>query len=232
MITDPLTRSLRPSLLRRLRVFFLARRRMMFAFLCGVASFYLMPDTWRQATRLLVAWDLAALIYIGLVVHLTYGSTVDLCRKRAAMNDEGDGIILIVTVFGAVASFAAILVELATIKSGNSPLAHLLLTGVTVALSWMFTHITFALHYANLYYKTHAGSEHGGLQFPGNEEPDYSDFMYQSFVIACAAQTADVNVLSRPMRQVTMLQCVIAFVFNTAVLALSINIGASLISGN
>jgi uncharacterized membrane protein len=179
-----------------------------------------------------VAWDLAALLYIGLVVHLTYGSTVELCRKRAALNDEGDGIILIVTVFGAVASFAAILVELATIKTGNSPLAHLLLTGVTVALSWIFTHITFALHYANLYYKPHAGSEHGGLQFPGNEEPDYSDFMYQSFVIACAAQTADVNILTRPMRQVTMLQCVISFVFNTAVLALSINIGASLISGN
>ena len=232
MKTDPLTRSLRPSLWRRLQVFFLARRRMMFAVLCGLASYHLMPDTWRQATRLLVAWDLAALLYIGLVVHLTYGSTVELCRKRAALNDEGDGIILIVTVLGAVASFAAILVELATIKTGNSPLAHLLLTGVTVALSWIFTHITFALHYANLYYKPHAGSEHGGLQFPGNEEPDYSDFMYQSFVIACAAQTADVNILTRPMRQVTMLQCVISFVFNTAVLALSINIGASLISGN
>jgi uncharacterized membrane protein len=232
MNTDPLTHSLRPSVLRRLRVFFLARRRMMFAVLCGVASYHLMPDTWRQATRLLVAWDLAAFLYIGLVVHLTYGSTVELCRKRAALNDEGDGIILIVTVFGAVASFAAILVELATIKSGNSPLAHLLLTGVTVALSWIFTHITFALHYANLYYKPHAGTEHGGLQFPGDAEPDYSDFMYQSFVIACAAQTADVNILTRPMRQVTMLQCIIAFVFNTAVLALSINIGASLISGN
>ena len=231
-MTDPLTHSLRPSMLRRIRLFFLARRRMMFAVACGVISFHLMPSTWREATRLLVAWDLAALLYIGLVVHLTYGSTVELCRKRAALNDEGDGIILLVTVLGAVASFAAILVELATIKSGSAPLAHLILTGVTVALSWIFTHVTFALHYANLYYKPHHGAEHGGLQFPGNEEPDYSDFMYQSFVIACAAQTADVNVLSRPMRQVTMLQCLIAFVFNTAVLALSINIGASLISGN
>ena len=229
MNTDPLTHSLRPSVLRRLRVFFLARRRMMFAVLCGVASYHLMPDTWRQATRLLVAWDLAAFLYIGLVVHLTYGSTVELCRKRAALNDEGDGIILIVTVFGAVASFAAILVELATIKSGNSPLAHLLLTGVTVALSWIFTHITFALHYANLYYRADASGQHGGLIFPGQREPDYRDFVYYSFVIACAAQTADVSTVSQDMRRVTLIHCVTAFAFNSAILALMINITASLI---
>jgi uncharacterized membrane protein len=70
------------------------------------------------------------------------------------------------------------------------------------------------------------------LSFPGQREPDYSDFMYYSFVIACAAATADIATLSRPMRQVTMVQGIIAFMFNTAVLALTINIGASLVSGN
>ena len=198
----------------------------------GALAFTMMPHIWRLGTRLLLAWDVTAVLFLTMVFIATYHADVSHCRRRAAQYDGGDFAILFITVIGAVASFAAIFIELANLKSGPYPFAHLLLTGLTVGVSWAFTHAGFALHYASLYYRQVDGADAGGLEFPGDRAPDYSDFMYCSFVIACAAATADINTTSRPMRQVAMVQGIIAFVFNTAVLALSINIGASLVSGN
>ena len=200
--------------------------------LAGLVTFFMVPDDWRLGTRVLMGWDVTALLFIALVMVSTFHADVTHCRRRAAFYDAGDFAILVIAVLGAVASFAAIFIELAQLKSGGNPLWHLLLTGVTVALSWAFTHVGFALHYASLYYRQSDGKDLGGLDFPGGREPDYSDFMYYSFVLACAAATADVNTTSRMMRQVTMVQGIIAFVFNTAVLALTINIGAGFVSGN
>ena len=200
--------------------------------LAGAGVFNFAPEEWRFATRLLMAWDVTAFLFILMVLVSTFHADVTHCRKRAAHYDAGDFAILLITVLAAVASFAAIFIELAQLKTGTYPVLHLLLTGVTVVLSWAFTHVIFALHYASLYYRQIAGRDAGGLIFPGGRDPDYSDFMYYSFVLACAAATADVATSSRAMRQVTMIQGIIAFVFNTAVLALSINIGASLVSGN
>ena len=204
-------------------------------FLCsliGALAYMVMPHMWRLGTRLLLAWDVTAVLFITMVFISTYHADVSHCRRRAAHYDAGDFAILVITVIGAVASFAAIFIELANVKAGPYPLMHLALTGLTVGVSWAFTHAGFALHYASLYYQQVDGTDAGGLEFPGDREPDYSDFMYYSFVIACAAATADINTTARRMRQVTMVQGIIAFVFNTAVLALSINIGASLVSGN
>ena len=69
-----------------------------------------------------------------------------------------------------------------------------------------------------------------GLRFPGEREPDYRDFLYYAFVIGCAAQTGDVETESSTMRLVSLLHGVVAFAFNTAILALTINVGASLLA--
>lgn len=209
-----------------------SRHGLFLSMLAGLLAFVVVPDDWRLATRILTGWDVTALLFIVMVLVSTFHADAAHCRRRAAQYDAGDLAILVITILGAVASFAAIFNELAQLKSGTHPLLHLLLTGGTVALSWAFTHVGFALHYASLYYRQSEGKDAGGLQFAGAREPDYSDFMYYSFVLACAAATADVTTTSRRMRQVTMMQGIIAFVFNTAVLALTINIGASLVSGN
>jgi uncharacterized membrane protein len=208
-----------------------SRHALLVCALAGILIFPVLPETWRFGTRLLLAWDVTALLFVSMVFVSTYKADIAHCRRRAATYDAGDFAILMITVLATVASFTAIFIELAGLKSESYAFMHLLLTGFTVALSWAFTHIGFALHYASLYYRQVDGQDFGGLQFPGDHEPDYSDFMYYSFVIACAAATADVNTTKRAMRQVTMIQGIIAFVFNTAVLALSINIGASLVSG-
>lgn len=211
--------------------FLMARRRLLVAIAAGIVLAMVLPPTTRLATRFLLAWDLTALIYVAFAFLMIVRSTVETCHARAALYDESDWVIVGLVVGSAAASFAAIFAELAAIKSGLAPVAiSLVVTGFTVVLAWTFTHVIFTLHYANLYYRPHKGGVPGGLDFPGGEPPDYRDFLYYSFVIGCAAQTADVATTSGEMRVVSLIHGVIAFAFNTAILALMINVGASLLS--
>lgn len=211
--------------------FLIARRRLLAAIVAGLVLAVALPPTTRLATRFLLAWDLTAFIYVALAFVMIARSTVESCHARAALYDESDWVIVGLVVGSAAASFAAIFAELAAIKSGQGPAAvGLVVTGVTVVLAWTFTHVIFTLHYANLYCRPDNGGMPRGLDFPGGEPPDYRDFLYYSFVIGCAAQTADVAPTSREMRVVSLVHGVIAFAFNTAILALMINVGASLLA--
>lgn len=208
-----------------------ARYRLLISIALGVALAFVLPQSLRLTTRLVLAWDALILSYVVLTGHLIIKSTVENCRRRASLYDEGDWIILLVTLLGAAASFGAIIVELSASKAAGAPVfITFTLTAATVALSWTFTHLNFALHYANLFYHADAIGAHGGLIFPGGREPDYRDFLYYSFVIACAAQTADISTVTPEMRRVTLFHCITAFAFNSAILALMINITAGLLA--
>jgi len=180
---------------------------------------------WRLATRLLVAWDISVGLYLVLAAHLMSRADVDFIRHRAALEDEGQIAILVLTVVAALASLGAIFAELGA-GAGRRP-AHIALAALTILLSWAFIHAIFALHYAHEFYDEVAG---GGLAFPGGDaEPDYWDFVYFSFVIGMTSQVSDVGVTSKQIRRVVAAHGVVSFVFNAALLALTVNIAASAI---
>lgn len=204
----------------------LARPRTFIAFAIGLASLLFLPPSWRLASRLLVAWDIFVAIYMVLayVTVFSYG-TADI-RRQAARQDDGRFFILVMTGLGAFASIAAIVVELG-IKPQHAP--QLALAVVTIVLSWAAIHTTFALHYAHDYYR---GTKAGGLAFPGASEgsdPDYWDFVYLSFVIGMTAQVSDVGITDKIIRRTATAHGVISFIFNTALVALMVNIAASAI---
>jgi uncharacterized membrane protein len=206
------------------------RKRLLSSTLAGLILLALLPGDIRWTTRFILAWDLTALLYISLIMWMIRCSTVEDCQDHAALNDEGDWVILLLVIASVWASFACIAVELPGLKSPRHSLwLGVFITGLTVVLAWTFTHTVFTLHYANVYYRPDEDGP-GGLLFPGDREPDYRDFLYYSFVIGCAAQTGDVATVSRAMRHLTMVHGIVAFAFNTAVLALTINVGASLLS--
>ncbi|CAN5741961.1 DUF1345 domain-containing protein [soil metagenome] len=214
----------------RIMRFIIGRRRLMLSFVAGLVLLVVLPGSIRDATRFILAWDLTSSIYIVATFWMMAHSNIDDCQGHAEMYDEGDWIILALVVASAAASFVCIAVELPVLKSpGHSLLLGVIITGLTVALSWAFTHTVFTLHYANVYYRPDDDGP-GGLEFPGTRAPDYSDFLYYSFVIGCAAQTGDVATVSHAMRRLTMVHGIVAFTFNTAVLALTINVGASLLA--
>jgi uncharacterized membrane protein len=181
---------------------------------------------WRLVTRLLTGWDTAVALYLGLALHLIARSDVRHIRRHAALQDEGQLAILTCTVAAALASLAAIFAELGTSAVGGSrPRGYLILATLTILLSWAFIHTIFALHYAHEFYDETAGR---GMAFPGGEpNPDYWDFVYFSFVIGMTSQVSDVAITSKLIRRTVAAHGVVSFLFNAALLALTVNIAAS-----
>jgi uncharacterized membrane protein len=208
--------------------FLQAQPRFFTSVLLGALVWFFLPREWRASTRLLAAWDCATALYLVMAIVMMTRSNIDRIRYRAALQDEGQMVILGLTIVTALISLAGIVAEMAAAKTLNGPREwqHVALAGLTVLLSWTFTHTMFAIHYAHEYYAGPDDDLVEGLEFPGNEPPDYWDFVYYSFVIGTACATADVNVTSKNMRRITALHCVVAFFFNTTILALTVNIGA------
>ena len=68
------------------------------------------------------------------------------------------------------------------------------------------------------------------MSFPGHDaHPDYLDFVYFSFVIGMTSQVSDVAITSKLIRRTATVHGVVSFLFNAALLALTINIAASAI---
>ncbi|MBX3621035.1 MAG: DUF1345 domain-containing protein [Rhizobacter sp.] len=197
----------------------------------GIAAAMLAP-TDHLMTRLLLGWNLTAWTYLAQVYWLISRRDHHHLRRAAIAQSEGAGAVLAMTITAVIASLAAIALELAAVKGTAASTAwpHIAFALVTVAGSWLLLPTLFALTYASLFHRAPGGE---GLKFPGppgDDPPDYWDFLYFSFTIAVASQTADVATTSTPMRRLVLLHSVLAFAFNTAILALMVNIAASLIS--
>ena len=215
------------KLLRLIRV----RPRLATATVLGILAWLALPPSLSGPSRALVAWDVGAGLYLALALNLMRRGTVESMRRRARQQDEGALAVLGFTVVAAMASLAAILLELVGVKSypPRVQTLHLVLAGVTIFFSWCFVHTAFALHYAHEFYVDRGNEGGPGLDFPGSGPPDYLDFLYFSFVIGTTSQTADVGIASRSLRRLALLHGVIAFLFNTTLVALSVNIAAGLI---
>jgi len=210
-----------PKVLRIVR----ARPRVFLAALLGVVLSLLLPTDWRLATRVLVGWDAGAAFYLIGAFILFARADVAHIRRQAAIVDEGRSAILVVVVAAAVASLGGIIAQLGAGRAAT----HLAFATLTILLSWALVHVIFALHYAHEFYA--AKPRGGGLAFPGDEEPDYWDFLYFSLVIGMTSQVSDVAVTGRIIRRTVAAHGVVAFLFNAALIALTVNIAASALVG-
>lgn len=207
------------------------RPRLFISVAIGLATtLLLMPADWRLSSRLLVGWDVGVALYLVMVGILMMREDVEQIRRRACVEDEGRITMLVLTCAAALANIAAIIVELASVPDhgGARQPFQLALATATIFLSWVFTHVMFTLHYAHEFYDQNGGRG-GGLNFPGDEDPDYWDFVYFAFVIGMTCQVSDVGVSCRPIRRTAVAHGVVSFLFNTALLALTVNIAASAI---
>jgi uncharacterized membrane protein len=203
-----------------------ARPRTFVSIAIGIVAFFLLPGSLRLVTRVLIGWDIFVTFYLALAYIMMFRCGIAHIRRRAVLQDDGRFLILMVTALGAFASIAAIVFELGASHRGA---AELTLATVTIALSWAAVHTTFALHYAHDYYR---GAKPGGLQFPSgdqHEHADYWDFVYFSFVIGMTAQVSDVGITDKIIRRTATVHGIISFVYNTALVALMVNIAASAI---
>ena len=198
----------------------------------GVLVFLLLPAavSAHAESRVLVAWNAGALLYLALALQMMWGADADAVQRRAERESEGRGLVLALVVGAAVAVLLAVGSQLAAIKDlhGTARAPHVAMVVLTVCTSWLFTQTLFMLHYAHEFYDARRVKGPDPLVFPGTTEPNYSDFFYFACVIGTSGQTADVPFNGARLRAVGTLHCILAFAFNTTVLALTINIAASL----
>jgi uncharacterized membrane protein len=213
-----------------------ARPRLFLCIAIGIVLGLIQPHDWRLATRLLIAWNGAIVLYLVLGANMMMRADKLSIRRRAQLTDDGKYAFLGFSILAAIASLTAIVLELAGVKdlSGSNKAAHIALVATTIISSWFFVHLTFTLHYAHEFFADELRTPdptdvRGGLIFPGTKDPHYLDFLYFSYVIGVATQTADVATSSRTMRALALVHGIVSFFFNTTILALTINIAASLL---
>jgi uncharacterized membrane protein len=181
-----------------------------------------------------LAWDLTTIAYLIPTIAMIHNpDTVKIRQRAKAIDIKLWEIIAIVVLAGAFSLFAVGgVLERAKEVQGSDRMIHLGIGVLTVFLSWTTLHVIYAVHYAHLFYdpaeRKGTGKFRGGLEFPETEAPDYWDFVYFSLVIGMTCQVSDVQVTARHMRHLVTAQGVIAFFYNTVVVALAVNIAAGL----
>ncbi|MBP5972698.1 DUF1345 domain-containing protein [Brasilonema sp. CT11] len=212
-----------------------SRHRLIISVGIGVLVCVLLPSWLRLPTRTLCAWNLGADCFLGLTWWIMFRATPQKMRRFAQLEYQGRVAILTLIIASACASVLAIgFLLTGNTKSLSTILLtlHVTLAVMTIISSWLLVHTIFAMQYARTYYQVdNSNTEQiaGGLDFPNDEEPDYWDFLYFSFVIGMTSQVSDVQTISRSMRRLTLLHGILSFFFNTSILAMSINIIAALI---
>ena len=218
------TKAKRPTYLLRVGM---AHKRLVISVALGLITMLLLPAT--PIMRILIGWDTGVLIYlVAAAVVMSRCASVAQMKNNAAAQDEGAFAILILSAAAGMASLIAIFAELATIGRTDPHYGiYVALAIGTVVLSWTFIHTIFALHYAHEFYGS--GAHRNGLRFPGDGQPDYWDFIYFSFVVGMTFQVSDVAVTHKSVRRMVVAHGALSFFFATAVVAMAVNIAASII---
>ncbi len=199
--------------------------------LLGVAVFLMLPGRWEFSVRLVTGWNAGALLYLGFALSTIVRFSLTRAKNRAADQDEGAILVLVLTIFAVAVSLGAVVSLLGTAKDLPEPQQSMfLLLGVaTTLLSWLLIHTMFALHYAHEFYGGEDVGRGGGLKFPNEPQPDYWDFIYFSFVIGMTFQVSDVQVTRKRVRRLVVAHGVVSFFFSVTIIALMVNIGSNLI---
>jgi len=174
------------------------------------------------AIAAVAAWDVGSAAMITYAWRGIVTSDAARSRARAAAADPGRAGVLVITALSCATALTiavVLLVQLGTKAPGDRTITMLFVLGlVAVVTAWVLVHTAFAVHYAHLYYRD--DGDLGGLRFPGTPEPDDFDFAYFAFMVATGFGGGDVGITDGGIRRVVLAHSVLSFAFNTAILAL------------
>jgi uncharacterized membrane protein len=199
-----------------------------------IIAYFLLPASLPSALREAAAWCLGGLVYLAFAAWSMKRYTVDHIKERAERQDQSGIVIFVLILLAIISSFVAIAGLLHAAKSEASEtakLSNVLIAAATIFISWSMMQVVFTFHYAHEHYAPQNVNPNklAGLDFPKDTKPDYWDFLYFATSIGAASQTSDVTITSKRMRRLVTLHAVISFFFNAMVLALTVNLAASLI---
>ena len=212
--------------------YWLVRPRLLSALLLGCLTYALLPlvSEMQATTRILISWNIGIIWYLILSFHMMQVSSKTDIHDRARVQCESRWTELALINLTTIAILAAITGELMAAKDLPIELryGHVALAALTIITAWLFIQVMFTLHYAHHYYTAMELGHKPGIDFPGDDIPNYSDFLYCACIIGTSGQTADVSFSTTNTRHIALVHSVLAFFFNTTLLALTINIASSL----
>ncbi|EKT63931.1 DUF1345 domain-containing protein [Providencia burhodogranariea] len=213
-----------------LRQAFRTRPRFIISLFVACITFFALLPTQNPMMSLILSWNAFAWLYLLFLFGRVINRNAKDIHKLTKIEDESARMVIFFLMSGCCMSLLVLFFVLGGhgVLPKSDKFFPYILTASTLISSWLLLPTGFTMHYAHLYYNN-PEQDKPWLLFPDKlTEPSYSDFMYFSFTIAVASQTADIAVASTLMRRAVMLQSIISFVFNIAILGLCINISASL----
>ena len=220
------------------RIFFRldAHYRLIISLCVSAITFFLINGKFSVPAIILFTWISFAMAIIVMDWIIIMSSHPREVRKIAKLQDSSRAFLFLFVVAASIASMGAVVFLLKSSKGlhGAAVNEHILLAITAVIVSWWLLHTIFTLKYAHMYYDTDKDDgtprPGGGLEFPGNEEPDYLDFVYFSFVLGMTFQVSDVEIASKHIRRLAWMHGLLSFGYNTAILALSINVISGMVA--
>ncbi len=214
------------------RIYRILRARPFFTFgySLGLISYGALTPVHSIAIRAVLAWDIGSFFYLALTAVMFLRDLDRDISRDAKAHQEGEESMFTLTLLAAIMSFASLFLFSQAAERKSHEGAFLAFVIITLALSWLVTHITFAFRYAHEYYSRDLGGPEidRGIDFPNDDKPDYLDFVYFAFVLGMTFQVSDCDITAKKIRRLATLQGLIGFLFSTVIVALSVNTAASL----
>jgi uncharacterized membrane protein len=179
-------------------------------------------------TRIMISWDVFSLVFITMSTITFFTLKPRQIRLLVKNQDASRPVVFFIVLISTVSSLLGILILLLNKQQWLlSKLVETLIYISGINLSWLLLHIIFTFRYAHLYYQESQPANPRcvpALDIQNEPNPDYLDFAYFSFVIGMTFQVSDISIVSRQIRRLALLHGLLSFLFNTVIVALSINV--------
>jgi uncharacterized membrane protein len=205
----------------------LSARRTLLSLCAGLAAGVCvgLSATWRLLP--LVSWTVAVTLVLTWVWRIGWrqdASGTERLAEAESASRSTDAWLLGACV-ASLAIVAVALVQAGGHRNGAS-VAAVLLSVLSVALSWALVNTVFAFKYARLYYFDEPDS--GGIDFKHDGAPAYSDFAYMAFTVGMSFAVAETEPTSTRVRKVALGHALLSYAFGTGVLAVAVNLVTNL----
>ena len=203
------------------------RRRLVISGVLGVVACVVVAFLGPWQLAILAGLDVGGIFIVGSVWAFVPKLDAEQTKALASSEDRsaaGDDLVILVA---SVASLVGVLVALAAADDGGQVLKATMTVAavVSVVVAWMTVHSVFLLRYARLYYEPPIG----GIDFSIDEQPDYLDFAYVAFSVGMTYQVSDTAISSREIRRTVTRHALLAFLFGTVIIGVTINVVGSLV---
>lgn len=191
--------------------------------------------TSKALPHIIFSWDVFCLCLLVLTWITFYRTEPKQIRHQASQQDDSRVVIFFLVLLATAISMLAVIQILTSKGESGADKALELPTAIAcMFLSWCIVHTIFTTRYAHLYYadhRTRKDTPAGGLDFPGEDHPDFVDFAYYSFTLGMTFQVSDVSISSRKIRRLALWHGLISFGYNATIIALTVNIVAGMTQG-